>query len=191
MRPQALALSPDGKILATSGLTHELVALDPATGNIRQRVPLPADTVQEQATVAEGLLNADKRAQLSYTGLAFAPDGSRIYLANVNGDIKVFSVGKDQKISPLFSIPLPPANVKGRTNELPTGITVSRDGKKLYVCGNLSNRLVELEAATGKVLRQWDVGVAPFDVVLVKNKAYVSNWGGRRAAASPAKARCR
>src|SRR5882757_5741775 len=75
MRPQALALSPDGKILVTSGLTHELVALDPATGNIRQRVPLPADTIQEQAAVAEGLLNADKKAQLSYTGLAFAPDG--------------------------------------------------------------------------------------------------------------------
>ena len=26
----------------------------------------------------------------------------------------------------------------------------------------------------------WDVGVAPFEVVLGKNKIYVSNWGGRR-----------
>jgi hypothetical protein len=39
---------------------------------------------------------------------------------------------------------------------------------------------LELDAATGKVLRTWDVGVAPFDVVLCKNKIYVSNWGGRR-----------
>ena len=45
---------------------------------------------------------------------------------------------------------------------------------------NLSNRLAELDAATGKVLRIWDVGVAPFDVVLAGDKAYVSNWGGRR-----------
>ena len=35
---------------------------------------------------------------------------------------------------------------------------------------------------TGKVLRTFDVGVAPYDVVLVGQKAYVSNWGGRRPA---------
>lgn len=180
MRPQALALSPDGKMLVTAGLTHELVAVDPATGKILQRVALPSGAVQEQSPVAEGFLNADPKAQLSYTGLAFAPDGSRIYLANVNGDVKVFSVGNDRKISPLFSILLPPANVKGRTNDIPTGIAVSRDGRKIYVVLNLSNRLAELDAATGKVLRVWEVGMAPFDVVLGKNKIYVSNWGGRR-----------
>ena len=32
MRPNALALSPDGKLLVTAGLTHELVAVNPATG---------------------------------------------------------------------------------------------------------------------------------------------------------------
>ena len=176
MRPQALALSPDGKFFVTAGITHELLAVDPATGKILARVPLPSDTVQEQSPVAEGFLNADEKAQLSYTGLAFAPDGSRIYLANVNGDVKVFGVGKDRKISPLFSIPVPPANVKGRTNEIPTGIAVAPDGKKIYVCGNLSNRLFELDAATGKLLRAWAVGVAPFDVLICKNKIYVSNW---------------
>jgi DNA-binding beta-propeller fold protein YncE len=180
LRPQALALSPDGKFFVTAGLTHELVAVDPATGNILQRVPLPADAVQEQSPVTSAILNADDKAQLSYTGLAFAPDGSRIYLANVMGDVKVFGVGRDRKISPLFAFPLPPANAKGRTNDIPTGIAVARDGKKIYVCGNLSNRLFELDAATGKVLRTWDVGVAPFEVAICKNKIYVSNWGGRR-----------
>ena len=180
MRPQALALSPDGRLLVTAGLTHELLAVDPATGNILQRVPLPSDTVQEQAPVAEGFLNADLKAQLSYTGLAFAPDGARIYLSNVNGDVKVFGVGQDRKIAPLFSIPLPSANVKGRTNEIPTGIAVSRDGKKIYVALNLSSRLAEFDAATGKVLRMWDVGVAPFGVAIAGRKIYVSNWGGRR-----------
>ena len=82
------------------------------------------------------------------------------------------------------SIPLPPANAKGRTNDIPAGLAVSRDGKKIYVALNLSDRLAELDAATGNVLRLWNVGVAPFDVVLGKNnKVYVSNWGGRRPAA--------
>ena len=184
MRPQALALSPDGKLLVTAGLTHELVVVDPVTGRILQHVALPSDQAQEQAPVSSEILAPDEKAQLSFTGLAFSPDGSRVYLANVNGDLKVFGVGKDGKVSPLISIALPPANAPGRTNEIPAGIAVARDGKKVYVAGNLSNRLFELDAATGKVLRTWDVGVAPFDVVLCKNKIYVSNWGGRRPSAN-------
>jgi YVTN family beta-propeller protein len=180
MRPQALALSPDGQLLVTAGLTHELVAFDPATGKILQHVPFPSDKAQGVAPVTETILDPDEKAQLSFTGLAFSHDGARIYLANVNGDIKVFAVARDGKVSPLFSMPLPPANAPGRTNEIPAGIAVSRDGKKIYVALNLSNRLAELDAATGRVLRMWDVGVAPFGVALAGKKIYVSNWGGRR-----------
>src|SRR5258706_2821471 len=110
MRPQALALSPDGKILLTAGLTHELVVVQPATGKILQRVAFPSDQAQEAAPVSSEILNPDVKAQLSFTGIAFSPDGSRAYLANVNGDLKVFSVGKSNVVSPLFSIALPPAN---------------------------------------------------------------------------------
>ncbi|MGA2853912.1 MAG: bifunctional YncE family protein/alkaline phosphatase family protein [Verrucomicrobiota bacterium] len=180
VRPNALALSPDGKMLVTAGLTHELIVVDPAAGEILQRVPFPAGGAREETPIVEGILNPDGKAQLSFTGLAFSPDGSRIYMANVNGDIKVFGVGGDRKVSPLFSIALPPANAPRRTNDIPAGIAVSRDGKKIYVAGNLSNRLLEFDAATGKVLRTWEAGVAPFDVVLAGKKIYVSNWGGRR-----------
>jgi YVTN family beta-propeller protein len=180
MRPQALALSPDGELLVTAGLTHELVVLNPATGKIVQHIRLPSGKAREETPAAAGFLRPDGRAQLSFTGLAFSPNGSRIYLANVNGDIKVFGVQKDHQVVPLFSIPLPPANAPGRKAEIPAGIAVSSDGKKIYVALNLSNRLAELDAATGGVLRIWDVGVAPYDVALAGHKIYVSNWGGRR-----------
>ncbi len=210
IRPNALALSPDGQLLVTSGRTHELLVLTPATGAIVQRVPFPSDKAPPQAPVSPLILQPDKRAEISFTGLVFSPDGSRIYLANVNGDIKVFAVGKDRRVSPLYSLALPPANAPRRAAEIPAGIAVSPDGKRLYVALNLSNRLAELDAATGEVLRLWDVGVEPFGVVLAGHKAYVSNWGGRRpgpeslvgpagrvrsrawmSAASPAKVRCR
>jgi YVTN family beta-propeller protein len=180
IRPHALALSPDNSILVTAGQVHQLIVIGTQTGRILQRVALPSDKVQEAAPVAAAILNQDEKAQLSFTGLTFSPDGSRIYLSNVNGDIKVFGVGKDKEISPLFSIALPPANAPGRKAEIPTGIAVSPDGKRIYVALNLSNRLAELDAATGKVLRIWDVGVAPYDVVVAGEKIYVSNWGGRR-----------
>ena len=180
LRPLALALSPDGRLLVTAGLTHELVVLNPATGTIVQRVAFPTDHIQDQPAAVPVVLDPGEKAQISFTGLVFSPDGSRIYLANVNGDIKVFSVGQDHTVAPLVSLPLPPANQPGHINEIPAGIAVSPDGKRLYVALNLSNGLAELDPATGRVLRTWETGVAPFDVVLAGKKIYVSNWGGRR-----------
>jgi YVTN family beta-propeller protein len=182
LRPQALALSPDGKLLVVSGKTSELIVLDPVTGAIRQHVALPNDKQNDPVpdTVSPNILKPDKDGQLSFTGLIFSPDGRRIFLSNVNGSIKVFTVAADGTVAPSHSLPLPHANAPRRKDEIPAGLALSADGTRLYVCGNLSNTLLELESATGKVLNVFDVGVAPYDVVLVGGKAYVSNWGGRR-----------
>ena len=182
MRPQAIALSPNGKLLVTSGKTHDLVVVDPASGQILQKVPLPsdADTDPAPGVGPDRLLHPDKDAEVSFTGLIFSPDGGRIYLSNVRGSIKVFGVPPDGKVVGLFSITLPPANAPGRKAEIPAGLAISKDGRRLYVAGNLSNKLLELDAADGKVLRTWDVGFAPYDVALAGQKVYVSNWGGRR-----------
>ncbi|HWX22798.1 MAG TPA: bifunctional YncE family protein/alkaline phosphatase family protein [Candidatus Binatia bacterium] len=185
LRPQALALSPDGRLLVTAGKTHDLTVIAPRYGKILQRVPLPPRKSHAPAPgpVSEQILQPDTERQLSYTGLVFSPDGSRLYLANVDGSIEVFSVDKDGNVAGLFTLPLPPANAPRRKAEIPAGLAVSPDGRRLYVALNLSNRLAELDAADGQVLRLWDVGVAPYDVVLAGPKAYVSNWGGRRPAA--------
>ncbi len=182
LRPQALALSPDGKRLVTAGKTPELIVIEPATGKVLQRVALPSDSDKDPApdAVSTHILKPDDEGQLSFTGLGFSPDGARIYLANVNGSIKVFGVENGTNVVGLFSISLPPANAPDRKPEIPTGIALTPDGKRLYVCGNLANRLLELDPGNGRLLRTWDVGVAPYDVVLAGNKAYVSNWGGRR-----------
>src|SRR6185503_11509896 len=145
MRPQALALSPDGAMLVTSGKTHELIVIDPVTGAIIQRVPFPSEKANEPNpdTVSSHILEPDKEGQLSYTGLVFSHNGTRIYLSNVKGSIKVFGVDPSHKVSPLFSILLPPAGAPGRKEEIPSGLALSRDDKRLYVALNLSNRLAE------------------------------------------------
>ncbi len=182
LRPQAIALSPNGRLLVTSGKSHELVVVNPVSGDVRRRVPLPSEQADKPPpdVVSSHIFAPDRDGQLSYTGLVFSPDGRRLYLANVNGSVKVFAVSGDHDVIGLFSIPLLPANAPGRKEEIPAGLALSRDGKRLYVVCNLSNRLAELDAATGTVIRGWDVGFAPYDVVLVGDKAYVSNWGGRR-----------
>jgi YVTN family beta-propeller protein len=179
LRPQALALSPDGRLLLTSGKTAELVVVDPGDGAIRQRVPLPKTKANPKAPSAN-VLEPDKEGLLSYTGLVFSPDGRRVFLSDVNGSVAVFDVAANDTLRVARSIPLPGAGAPRRLEEIPAGLAVSANGARLYVCGNLSNRLLEVNVATGRVLRTFDVGVAPYDVVLVGRSAYVSNWGGRR-----------
>ena len=161
LRPQALALSPDGRLLATSGKTQELVLIDPTSGAVKQRVALPSSKAQDPSAVSSHILEPDKSGQLSFTGLAFSPDGSRIYLSNVNGDVKVFGVSSAGQVKGLFSIALPEAGAPRRKQEIPAGLALSRDGRRLYVALNLSNHLAEIDTAAGKVLRSWPVGVRP------------------------------
>ncbi|HOY57419.1 MAG TPA: bifunctional YncE family protein/alkaline phosphatase family protein [Verrucomicrobiota bacterium] len=185
LRPQAMALSPDGRRLVVSGKTSELIVLDPANGAILERVQLPSEKQNEPLppTSSPNILQPDTKGQLSFTGLIFSPDGRRIFLSNVNGSVKVFAVDADGLVAASHSLPLPAANAPRRSEEIPAGLAISPDGARLYVCGNLSNTLLELDAATGKVLRAFAVGVAPYDIVLLDDKAYVSNWGGRRPGA--------
>jgi YVTN family beta-propeller protein len=178
LRPLALALSPDGRLLLTAGKTAELVVVDPDRGVIRQRVPLPKTA--DVAPPSENALRPDKEGQISYTGLAFAPDGRHAFLSDVNGSVVAFAVAADGTLRVSRSIRMPDANAPRRREEIPAGLAVSPDGSRLYVCGNLSNTLVEIDLASGRVRRSFDVGVAPYDVVLAGDTAYVSNWGGRR-----------
>jgi DNA-binding beta-propeller fold protein YncE len=94
MRPQVLAMSPDGRFLVTSGKTHDLVLVDPDTGRVLGHVPLPSEKLNtpEPEPPSANILQPDTKAQVSYTGLLFSPDGKRLYLSNVNGSVKVFEV---------------------------------------------------------------------------------------------------
>jgi len=181
MRAQALALSPDCGLLVVSGLTSELLTLDPATGAIKQHIKLPKlmKGAPPEASSPE-FLDFDGRSEMSYAGLAFSPDGKRLALSNVNGDVKLFDVARDGTVTAWRVIALPEAKAPHRKAEIPAGLAWSPDGARLFVCGNLSNRLFEVDVITGKVQKIYAVGVAPFNVVLVGQKLYVSNWGGRR-----------
>jgi DNA-binding beta-propeller fold protein YncE len=132
LRPQVIALSPDGSLLVTSGKTPELVVIDPRNGNILQRVPLPSGQDPETpGEVSEYILKPDKGGQASYTGLIFSPDGKRIFLSNVAGSIKVFAVQPDRKVVPAQSIKLPKSGLSQHESDVPAGLALSSDGERL------------------------------------------------------------
>ncbi len=181
MRPQAMALSPAGDLLLVSGKTSQLVMIDPDTGELLGQVDLPAEEQRTPlADASPNNLRPDRDGQVSYTGLIFSPDGKSVFLSNVNGSIKVFHVLDDRQVVPSHSWPLPPAQAPRRAAEIPSGLAFHADGSRLLICGNLSNQLLEMDLQSGAVLRKFAVGVAPYDVVVVGDLAFVSNWGGRR-----------
>jgi DNA-binding beta-propeller fold protein YncE len=200
MRPQMVALSPDGKLLATAGKSNVLIIVNPSTGEILQAISLStnraeakaaakADEEKEKAGQLEHTETEVKKTnapapsstQVGLTGLAFAPDGQRIYLATASGSVRAFPIGKKGFVGTPVSVPLPEVRGGKSKREIAAGIAVSADSETIYVVGNVANKLHEIAAYTGKVQRSWDTGTAPFDVVVVGDKAYVSNLGGRRA----------
>jgi len=97
LRPQALALSPDGNLLAVSGKTSEVLILNPATGEIRQKVSLAPELAgkTKSPSASTNLLKPGTEGQLSFTGLVFSHDGRKLFLSNVEGSVKVFAVDTD------------------------------------------------------------------------------------------------
>ena len=82
-------------------------------------------------------------------------------MSNVAGSVKVFLVNEAGQVTPSHTLPLPPANAPRRKAEIPSGLALSQDGSSLYVCGNLSNRLLEIDSVNGELKHSFDVGVAP------------------------------
>ncbi len=183
LRPQVLALSGDGKRIYVSGKTSELLVLAADDGAVLQRVPLPSRSTpdsENNSPPGSRELRPDTDGQVSFTGLCVAPDDRHVYLASMTRSIKVFAVADDGTVTPSHSIALPPADAPRRRPEIPAGLCMSTNGTSLFVCGNLGNRVFELDVATGTVRRTVEVGVAPYDVCIVGDRLFVSNWGGRR-----------
>ncbi|HEV8059793.1 MAG TPA: c-type cytochrome domain-containing protein [Gemmataceae bacterium] len=124
---EALAVSPDGKTLASSSY-QEVILWDPASGAIRQRLDGFAERV---------------------VCLAFSPDGKLLATGGgaptETGEIKIFDVasGKLQ------------LEIKGGHSDTVFGICFSPDGKKLATAA--ADKFVKVfDVANGKLLRSFE-----------------------------------
>ena len=179
-RPTDVALSPDGRWLAVLDRS-QIALIDVADGKVESRVP---------------------HASGSYAGILFTEGGKRILASNLRGSIGVFDVAEDGKLTAQKAIALPvkpgggenPANSAtgpqspnpgavqpgaDTKNALPIGLALDAEGKTLWAALNLRNSLAQIDFAKGTLVHEIAVGNAPYGVVLLKDKAYVSNWAGR------------
>jgi YVTN family beta-propeller protein len=110
-------------------------------------------------------------------GPTYSPDGSQLWLGQTDG-YRRFSVNPDGSLSNPTVVSIP---ADGAKHALVAEPVFSPDGSTVYSAVNGQNRVVAINAATGAIQQSWAVGNAPRDLVMVGDKLYVSNEGGRPA----------
>jgi YVTN family beta-propeller protein len=156
-RPVDMALSPNGRWLAVLDRASVLL-IDPAEGKV-------VSTARQKGG--------------SYAGIAFSRDGRRVYASSITGSIGVFEVEPAGELAPQEPIKLGELLKVDPESVLPVGMAVSASGESLWIVLNLRNSIAEIDLAQKRIKREIHVGNAPFGIVLVGEKAYVSNWAGR------------
>jgi YVTN family beta-propeller protein len=116
----------------------------------------------------------------SYTGIAFRPGDRQLWASETtrNGPDSILiaelsETGKPGKTSRI--------GLNG--HPLPTGIAFSADGKLAYVALSRSNTLAVIDTTTLEMVKEIEVGMAPFGVAVAGDRIFVTNRAGRRAGA--------
>jgi DNA-binding beta-propeller fold protein YncE len=204
--PAAIALSPDGRYAVLlnqgygtqeSGVRQSIATLDLANNVLRD---FPDDRLRgdEKST-----------SQSYFIGLGFSTDGKHLYASMAsatqngiavydfsNGEImpRRFIAIAAQRVASGKTVALDLGNKPpGTAPAYPAGFAVmgSRQGDRLLIANNLSDNVILLDVASGRVLRSFDVSTSkyipaayPYTVVANRSgtKAWVSLWNGSAVA---------
>ncbi|HET6739488.1 MAG TPA: phosphoesterase, partial [Kribbella sp.] len=110
-------------------------------------------------------------------GPTYSPDGSQVWLGQIDG-YRRFTVNPDGSLANPTFVPIP---ADGAKHSLAAEAVFSADGTTVYSAVNGQNRVIAIDTATGAIKQSWATGNAPRDLVMVGDKLYVSNEGGRPA----------
>jgi YVTN family beta-propeller protein len=112
-----------------------------------------------------------------FVGLAYSPDGKHAYASGGGADVvHTYDVNTSTgKLSPAGNITIGTLTA----NPYPMGLSISSDGKTLYVANNLANTVSIVDIATKSVTASIAVGSYPYTTLVSGDgkMVYVSNWG--------------
>jgi YVTN family beta-propeller protein len=158
-RPVDLALSPDESVLAVKNINN-IVFINTKDQEIIQTLALP-------------------KGGNTFTGIIWN-SGKEVWTTDTHGRLRAAERQEDGQFAWTAEILLPGPNENDKDGAYPGGIAIDHQNQRLFVTLNRNNTLGVVNLETNVVEAQISVGIAPYAVKLVGDKAYVSNWGGRR-----------
>jgi len=167
-RPTDIALSPDESVLVLkttgrstmTGAGGDLVFIDMASKTVRQLLEMP-------------------KGDNNFCGLEWSSDGQAVWATDAAGVLRCARRGADGAFAWAGAIALPGPG--GTGDSAPGGLLLDEPNGLIYVALSRNNSIGVVDVAAGKVAAEIPVGIAPYDVVRLRETAYVSNWGGRKA----------
>lgn len=158
-RPVDMALSPDGAILAIKN-RQDVVFMEPARREIVQTLKFP-------------------KGGATFCGIAWSRDGSRVWVTDTESFLRAAARDSSGAFAWVEEIPLPGPERDGKNNATPGGILLDDDAGLAYVTLSRNNTVGVVNLAEKRLDSQIPVGIAPYTLVRIGAKAYVTNWGGR------------
>ena len=158
--PLAMLPTPDGRhfVLLLNGYRDQgIQVIDRSTGAITQTIEQPA----------------------AFIGLAFSPDGKRLYASGGNEDVIYVYDWNAGSAKLARTLRLSSGRRGNRGWRYPAGIALSPDGTKLYAAENLGDSLAVVDLASSTVIQRLATEPYPYGVaVSPTGNVYVSAWGG-------------
>ncbi len=158
--PMNSVLSPNGHNLLVSndgaGI-QSLQVISTATRQVLQTIPYTVPTSV-------------------FVGLAYSPDGTHAYASGGGSEVvHTYDVSSNGLLTASGDITIGTST----QNPFPTGLSISPDGKMLYVANNLTNNVSIINTATKQIVGTVAVGGYPYTTLTSSDgtTVYVSNWG--------------
>jgi YVTN family beta-propeller protein len=175
-RPTDLAISSSERLLAIKNM-QDILFMDVATRSITQTLPLPS-------------------GGNTFTGIGWSNGDQTVWTTDTKGYLRSATLQSDGSFAWAEEILLPSQilpggkfaweneildkSARGRNGlEYPGGFAIDEQRGYIYVALNRNNAMGFIDMKTRKFVAHVPVGIAPFAVIVVGNKAYVTNWGGR------------
>ena len=176
-RPVDLALNTGETILAVKNL-YNIVFINATTQAISQTLDIPGDGGN------------------TFTGLAWSDNGTKVWTTDTRGYLRSAKLQANGIFTWSDSILLPAKNLSNgkfpwedktlyKTKKTiddrayPGGFAIDEQRGLIYVTLNRDNAVGVVNMKTNKFMTYVPVGIAPYDILLKNDKAYVTNWGGR------------
>jgi YVTN family beta-propeller protein len=162
--PLNALLSPDGKrlLVANGGAgIQSLQVVDTNNGKVLQEIPY---------TVPDSV----------FVGLTYSPDGQHVYASGGGSNvIHTFAVAADGLLTATGDWKRATQKTPLGDAPWPIGLSVSPDGKTLYVADNLANDVALIDTTNGALIATVPVGSFPYTPLVSRDgkRVFVSNWG--------------